>query len=95
MGLLTWMQLKAAKVVGNKLGGELSMAAKVTAPLTYPIPICTPVYIIFTSIYLHCNRIYTLPIVTGNHTLLYFSLLHCTISSPQEGTTTHPINHTI
>ena len=30
MGLLTWMQLKAAKVVGNKLGGELSVAAKVT-----------------------------------------------------------------
>lgn len=28
MGLLTWMQLKAAKLVGNKLGGELAMAAK-------------------------------------------------------------------
>ena len=32
MGLLTWMQLKAAKVVGNKLGGELTMAAKVAYP---------------------------------------------------------------
>lgn len=29
MGLLCWMQLKAAKVVGSKLGGELVVAAKV------------------------------------------------------------------
>jgi pheromone shutdown protein TraB len=28
MGLLTWMQVKAAKLLGNKLGGELSVAAK-------------------------------------------------------------------
>ena len=28
MGLLTWMQLKAAKIAGNKLGGELTMAAR-------------------------------------------------------------------
>ena len=28
MGLLTWMQLKAASVMGSKLGGELSTAAK-------------------------------------------------------------------
>lgn len=27
-GLLTWMQLKAAKMMGNKLGGELVVAAK-------------------------------------------------------------------
>ena len=27
-GLLTWMQLKAAKVTGNKLGGELATAAR-------------------------------------------------------------------
>lgn len=28
MGLLSWMQLKAAKIMGNKLGGELAVAAK-------------------------------------------------------------------
>ena len=28
MGLLTWMQLKAASVMGSKLGGELITAAK-------------------------------------------------------------------
>ena len=28
MGLLTWVQVKAAKVMGSKLGGELSIAAK-------------------------------------------------------------------
>eukprot|EP01038_Epipyxis_sp_PR26KG_P013477 gene13477-18078_t len=30
MGLLSWMQLKAAKVMGNKLGGELAIATKET-----------------------------------------------------------------
>ena len=28
MGLLTWMQIKASKIMGSKLGGELSVAAK-------------------------------------------------------------------
>lgn len=31
IGLLTWMQLKAAKITGNKLGGELAAAAKAGA----------------------------------------------------------------
>lgn len=33
MGLLSWMQLKAAKVMGNRLGGELAMAAREGASL--------------------------------------------------------------
>lgn len=33
MGLLSWMQFKAAKVMGSKLGGELTMAAKEGAKL--------------------------------------------------------------
>ena len=36
MGLLSWMQLKAAAVMGSKLGGELSMAAKEGALLQPP-----------------------------------------------------------
>jgi len=35
-GLLTWMQFKAAKVTGSKLGGELTMAAKEGAALSPP-----------------------------------------------------------
>lgn len=33
MGLLSWMQLKAAKILGNQLGGEQTIAAKVGAQL--------------------------------------------------------------
>ena len=33
MGMLSWMQLKSAKVMGNRLGGELAMAAREGASL--------------------------------------------------------------
>ena len=37
MGLLVWMQLKAAKVMGSKLGGELSMAATEANKIGSPV----------------------------------------------------------
>ena len=45
MGLLTWMQLKAASVMGSKLGGELITAAKEGYRLCMYVCMCVCVYV--------------------------------------------------